>query len=113
VTARPVAASLRSVSDFLIQVTGLTAELAQSRFVELKENLAQFFRFRITGCEALSVNLTQPADEGISVRMAREADIAQMRRYVSKSANAEHGLKNFRSLRTILIRINMLFVTND
>jgi hypothetical protein len=64
--ARPVAASLRSVSDFLIQVTGLTAEL--------KENLAQFFRFRITGSEALSVNLTQPADEGISVRVAREAD---------------------------------------
>jgi len=79
----------------------------------LKENLAQFFRFRIAGCEALSANLTQPADEGIFVRVARKQTSLKCSRYVSKSANAEHGLKNFRSLRTMLIRINMLFVTND
>src|SRR3977135_925461 len=63
------AALLRCVGDFVLQVTGLmiAAELAQRRFVQLKQNFAQLLGFRIAGCEALSVNLAQRADEGVSV----------------------------------------------
>src|SRR5262249_41390980 len=48
----------------------IAAELAQRCLVELKQNLAQLLGFRITGCEALSVNLTQRADEGVAVLVA-------------------------------------------
>jgi hypothetical protein len=67
-----VLALLRSVCDFVFQVTGLmiAAELAQRRFIELKKNLAQFLGHRITGCKILFVNLTQRADEGVSVLVA-------------------------------------------
>src|SRR5215472_4806610 len=48
----------------------IAAELAQRCLVELKQNLAQLLGFRITGCEALSVNLAQRADEGVAVLVA-------------------------------------------
>jgi hypothetical protein len=48
----------------------IAAELAQRCLVEVKQNLAQLLGFRITGCEALSVNLTQRADEGVAVLLA-------------------------------------------
>ncbi len=48
----------------------IAAKLAQRRLVQLKQNLAQLLGFRVTGCEALSVNLTQHADEGVSVLVA-------------------------------------------
>jgi hypothetical protein len=56
----------------MIQVAGLmiAAELAQRCFVELRENIAQFLGVRITGSKTLSVNLTQRADEGVSVLVA-------------------------------------------
>jgi hypothetical protein len=41
----------------------IAAELAHRRFVDLKQNFTQLLGFRITGCEALSVNLAQLADE--------------------------------------------------
>src|ERR1700675_1981670 len=45
----------------------IEAALAQRRLVQLKQNLAQLLGFRIAGCETLPVNLTQRADEGVSV----------------------------------------------
>jgi len=48
----------------------IAAELAHRRFVQLKQNFTQLLGFRITGCEALSVNLAQRADEGVSVLVA-------------------------------------------
>jgi hypothetical protein len=60
---------LRRVRDLVLQVGGLViaAELAQRRFVQLEQNLAQLLGFGIAGRETLSVNLSQRADEGISV----------------------------------------------
>lgn len=60
---------LRRVRDLVLQVAGLViaAELAQRRLVQLKQNLAQLLGFGIAGCETLSVNLSQRADEDISV----------------------------------------------
>jgi hypothetical protein len=68
----PFAALLRSVFDLVLQVAGLmiAAELAQRCFVELRENIAQFLGIRITGSKTLSVNLTQRADEDVSVLVA-------------------------------------------
>ena len=53
----------------MLQVTGLVIapELAQRRLVQLEENLAQLLRCRIAGCEILSVNLSQRANERVSV----------------------------------------------
>jgi hypothetical protein len=48
----------------------IAPELTERRFVQMKKNLAQFFGFRIAGCKTLSVNLTQGADEGVSVLVA-------------------------------------------
>src|SRR6516225_1652179 len=48
----------------------IAAELAHRRFVQLKQNFTQLLGFRITGCEALSVNLAQRPDEGVSVLVA-------------------------------------------
>src|SRR5712691_6014690 len=48
----------------------IAAELAHRRFVQLKQNFTQLLGFRITGCEALSVNLAQRADEGVSMLVA-------------------------------------------
>ena len=48
----------------------ISAELAQRRFVQLKQNLAQLLGCRITSGETLSVNLTQGANEGVSVLVA-------------------------------------------
>jgi hypothetical protein len=69
---RHFAALLRRVGDFALQVAGLViaAELAQRRFVQLKQNFTQLLGFGITGRETLSVNLAQCADEGVSVLVA-------------------------------------------
>ena len=48
----------------------IAAELAQRGFVQLKKNLAEFFGFRVTGCEALPVNLAQGADKTVAVFVA-------------------------------------------
>jgi hypothetical protein len=56
----------------------IAAELAQRRFVQLMKNLAQLLGFRIAGCEALSVNLTQRADEGVAVLVANFAIVVAM-----------------------------------
>jgi hypothetical protein len=45
----------------------IAAELAQRRLVQLEQNFAELLGFRIAGCEILSVNLTQRADEGVSM----------------------------------------------
>src|SRR6516162_6141406 len=72
VGSSPFVALLRRVRYFALQVAGLmiAAELAHRRFVQLKQNFTQLLGFRITGCEALSVNLAQRADEGVSVLVA-------------------------------------------
>ena len=69
---------LRSFGDLVLQVAGLmiTAELAQRRLVQFKQNFAQLLGFGIAGCETLSVNLSQRADEGVSVFAADFAIIA-------------------------------------
>ena len=48
----------------------IPAQLAQRRFVELTQNVAQLLGGRITGGETLSVNLAQRADEGVAVLVA-------------------------------------------
>jgi hypothetical protein len=48
----------------------IAAELTDRCFVQLKQNFTQLLGFRITGCETLSVNLAQRADEGVSVLVA-------------------------------------------
>jgi hypothetical protein len=45
----------------------IAAELAQRRLVQPKLNFAELFGIGIAGCETLSVNLSQRADESISV----------------------------------------------
>src|SRR4051812_29657349 len=45
----------------------IAAKLAQRRLVQFQQDLAKFFRFGITGCETLSVNLSQRADKRVSV----------------------------------------------
>src|SRR6516162_2501157 len=69
VGSSPFVALLRRVRYFALQVAGLmiAAELAHRRFVQLKQNFTQLLGFRITGCEASSVNLAQRADEGVAV----------------------------------------------
>ena len=56
----------------MLKMAGLmiAAELAQGCLVQLNKNLAQFFCRRITGGKTLPVNLTQRADEGVSVLVA-------------------------------------------
>src|SRR5882757_3753282 len=56
----------------------IAAELAHRRFVQLKQNFTQLLGFRIAGCEALSVNLTQRADEGVAVLVADFAVVVAM-----------------------------------
>ena len=62
----------------------IAAELAHRRFVQLKQNFTQLLGFRITGCEALSVNLAQRADEGVSVLVADSPSLLRWR--LSRSA---------------------------
>src|SRR5438552_7355851 len=45
----------------------IAAELTERRLVQLKQNLPQLLGFGIAGCETLPVNLSQRADEGVSV----------------------------------------------
>jgi hypothetical protein len=68
----PSSPLLRKPRDFVCEVAGLivAAKLAQRCFVKLKQNLAQLLGCRIAGGEALPVNLTQRANEGISVLVA-------------------------------------------
>ena len=63
---------LRSVGDLVLKMAGLmiAAELVQRRLVQLKQDFAQLFAVRITGSEALSVNLAQRADQGVSMLVA-------------------------------------------
>jgi hypothetical protein len=65
-------ASLRSFGNLVLQVAGLmiAVELAQRCLVQLKQNLAQFLGLGITGCETLSVNLPERADQGVPVFVA-------------------------------------------
>jgi hypothetical protein len=55
----------------MTQVPGLmiAAELTQGCLVRLKQNLAELFSLGIPGREALSVNLPQRSEEGVSVLM--------------------------------------------
>ena len=57
----------------------IAAELAHRRFVQLKQNFTQLLGFRITGCEALSVNLAQRADEDVSVLVADSPSLLRWR----------------------------------
>ena len=57
----------------------IAAELAHRRFVRLKQNFTQLLGFRITGCEALSVNLAQRADEGVSLLVADSPSLLRWR----------------------------------
>ena len=54
----PFAVLLRSVGDLVVQVAGfmIAAELAERRLVELKQNFAELFGFKIAGREILSVS---------------------------------------------------------
>ena len=63
---------LRSFRYLLLQVAGfvIAAELAQRRFIQLKKNLAQCLGFRMPSGETLSVNLTQRANDRVSVFVA-------------------------------------------
>jgi hypothetical protein len=63
---------LRSFRYLLLQVAGfvIAAELAQRRFVQLKKNLAQCLGFRMPSGETLSVNITQRANDRVSVFVA-------------------------------------------
>ncbi len=65
-------ASLRGVSDLVLEMAGLmiATKLAQRRLVQLKQDLAQLLRFRITGRETLPVNLAQGAHQGIAMLVA-------------------------------------------
>ena len=57
----------------------IAAELAHRRLVDLKQNFTQLLGFSITGCEALSVNLAQRADEGVSVLVADSPSLLRWR----------------------------------
>jgi hypothetical protein len=56
----------------------IAAELAQRGLIQLKQNLAQLLGFRIAGGKTLSVNLTQRADQGVSVFVADFAILVAM-----------------------------------
>ena len=57
----------------------IAAELVQRRLVQLKQDFADLFGVRITGAEALSVNLAQRADEGVSVLVADSPSLLRWR----------------------------------
>src|ERR1700712_1482134 len=73
-------ALLRGLGDLVLQVAGfmIAAELAQRRFVELKQDIAQLRGVRIAGCEAAAVNLAQRAEEGVAVLVADVAVVVAM-----------------------------------
>jgi len=75
-----VAALPQRVGYLVLQVAGLmiAAELAQRGLIQLKQNLAQLLGFRIAGGKTLSVNLTQRADQGVSVFVADFAILVAM-----------------------------------
>jgi hypothetical protein len=54
----------------------IAAELTERCRVQLKQNFAEFFGIGIAGCETLSVNPSQRADEGASVFAADFAILA-------------------------------------
>jgi hypothetical protein len=69
----------------------------------LKENIAQFLGFRITGRKTLSVNLTQRADESISMLVADFAVVvavaigkwARALRYAAATKPDDESIKKF------------------
>ena len=71
---------MQRVGYLVLQVAGLmiAAELAQRGLIQLKQNLAQLLGFRIAGGKTLSVNLTQRADQGVSVFVADFAILVAM-----------------------------------
>src|ERR1700681_2300006 len=73
-------ALLPRISDLVFKMPGLmiAAELAQRRFVQLKQNLAQLFGCRIASCETLPVNLTERLDQGVAVLVADFAVVVAM-----------------------------------
>jgi hypothetical protein len=64
-----VAVSFGGGNDLAIQVAGLMipAKLAQRCLVQLQQDLAQLLSFGITRSETLPVELSQRADDGVSV----------------------------------------------
>src|SRR5579872_1190739 len=58
--------------DLVFQMAGLViaAELAERRFVELRQDFAQLLGRGITGGETLAINLAQRADEGVAMLVA-------------------------------------------
>src|ERR1700730_15784508 len=97
-----IAALLRSVRDLVFQVAGLmiAAELAQRGLVQLKQNLAQLLGFGIASCETLSVNLTQRADQGVSVLVADFAVLVTVA--IVETCLAHAALHYARASRSIL-----------
>jgi hypothetical protein len=53
----PFAVLLRSVGDLVLKMARLmiAAELAERRLVELKQNFAELFGFKIAGCEGRKI----------------------------------------------------------
>jgi hypothetical protein len=62
----------RRIRDFVFKVAGavISAELAQRRLVQVKQDVAQLLGRRITRGETLSVNLAQRANENVAVLVA-------------------------------------------
>src|SRR5882757_7232539 len=80
----------------------IAAELAQRRLVQLKQNLAQFLGFGIAGCETLSVNLSQRADEGVAVFDADFAILVAVASVETRFAHAALPLSQCQSDRLFL-----------
>src|ERR1700730_17317015 len=102
VFAPHIASLLRSVRGLVFQVAGLmiAAELAQRGLVQLKQNLAQLLGFGIAGCETLSVNLAQRADQGVSVLVADFAVLVTVA--IVETCLAHAALHYARASRSIL-----------
>ena len=58
--------------DLVFQMAGLViaAELAERRFVELRQDFAQLLGRGITGGKTLAINLAQRADERVAMLVA-------------------------------------------
>src|SRR4029079_282328 len=63
---------LQGIRDLVLKVAGrmIPAELAQRRFVQLLQDVAQLLGCGIAGGKALSVNLAQRTDQGVAVLVA-------------------------------------------
>src|SRR6476620_8054730 len=56
----------------------IAPQLAQRRLVQLKQDLAEFCRIRITGRETLAVKLAQCTDQCVAVLLADRAILVPM-----------------------------------